>query len=82
MWNRFVHASYRQLDRHPPENHVSHWDEYGPEADPVSARIRLGQALKRLPPKASRELHAQVRPLDESYLSRSIPSLSNLRALL
>jgi len=33
----------------------------------------LRTALYALPTKAARELHALVRPLDEVYLSRSIP---------
>lgn len=78
-WSRFVHAPYRQLDRH-----TEHGDDYGPSDDPEVARIRLGWALKRLPLKASRELYAQVRPLDELYLARSIPApdVAHLRALL
>ncbi|MCG3750476.1 hypothetical protein [Amycolatopsis sp. Poz14] len=83
VWTRLVHASYRELDRHPPEDHVPYYGEYGPATDPVSARARLGQALHRLPRNASRELRARVRPLDERYLSRSIPApeVQHLRAL-
>ncbi|WP_406638774.1 hypothetical protein [Amycolatopsis sp. WGS_07] len=78
-WNRFVHASYRQLDRH-----TEHGDDDGPTDDPEVARIRLGWALNGLPRKAARELRAQVRPLDERYLARSIPApeVAHLRALL
>ena len=52
--------------------------------DPYMERRVLRRALIALPARAARELRALVRPLDDLYLARSIPSPEHaeLRGLL
>ncbi|WP_285644928.1 hypothetical protein [Lentzea sp. NBRC 102530] len=47
-------------------------------------RSLLKLALHTLPAKAARELFHRIRPLDELYLARSVPTYDNaeLRAML
>ncbi|MFE0308808.1 hypothetical protein [Amycolatopsis sp. NPDC058986] len=80
-WARFVRGPVRALDDYTPEDCTCpgcRWD------DPVVRREALRLALFALPAKASRELRALVEPLDEVYLSRSIPQpeMAYLRTLL
>jgi hypothetical protein len=46
--------------------------------DPGVCRQILHLTLHALPPKAARELRAIVRPLDETYLARAIPTPDNV----
>jgi len=67
-WARFVRGPVRAILRYSPEAcPCCEWN------DPVTRRKDLRTALHVLPAKAARELLALVRPLDELYLSRSIP---------
>jgi hypothetical protein len=80
-WARFVHGPVRALDNYAPEACPCpgcQWD------DPVVRREALRMALRTLPTKAARELHALIRPLDELYLARSIPEpdTAHIRDLL
>lgn len=71
-WARFVHgparviAAYGTADLAPCPCCDA--------LDPYMERRVLRRALIALPAKAARELRALVRPLDDRYLARSIPS--------
>ncbi|MFS8096241.1 hypothetical protein LFM09_03790 [Lentzea alba] len=70
-WTRFVHGPARAIDdygEHPHPDLCCH------RHDPADCRAALHLALMSLPAKAARELRALVRPLDELFLARSIPS--------
>ena len=80
-WSRFVRGPVRVIA------------DYGTELapcpccdalDPYMERRVLRRALIALPARAARELRALVRPLDDLYLARSIPSPEHaeLRGLL
>ncbi|MCO1659820.1 hypothetical protein [Pseudonocardia humida] len=80
-WARFVRAPVRELEDHAPgacPNPDCQWD------DPVVRRRALGAALHALPVAAARELRALVRPLDETFLARSLPTprTAHIRDLL
>jgi hypothetical protein len=80
-WARFVHGPARALHNYAPEDCLCpgcQWD------DPVVRRQALRMALDALPTKAANELRALIRPLDEIYLSRSIPNpdTTHIRDLL
>ncbi|MGW6446601.1 hypothetical protein [Lentzea sp. NPDC055074] len=71
VWSRFVHGPLRVIASH--EQGSLEW-MCCDEDDPGWSRTVLRSALHGLPAKAARELRALVRPLDELYLTRSIPS--------
>ncbi|GAA2805591.1 hypothetical protein GCM10010452_37950 [Crossiella cryophila] len=80
-WSRFVHGTRHTLATYAPEDCPCpgcQWD------DPVERRKALLLALHVLPTRAARELRALIRPLDERYLSRSVPApeTSHIRYLL
>lgn len=80
-WARFVHGPARAIAGYGTElNPCPCCDSL----DPALGRAVLRMALIALPAKAARELRALVRPLDELYLARSIPSPEHaeLRGLL
>jgi hypothetical protein len=80
-WSRFVHGPNRSMHDYAPEDCPCpgcQWD------DPIVRREVLHEALHALPTKAARELRALLRPLDEIYLARSIPTpeTAHIRDLL
>ncbi|MFE0026840.1 hypothetical protein [Amycolatopsis sp. NPDC059021] len=80
-WSRFVRGPVRALDEYTPEECPCPGCQWH---DPVVRRETLRLALFALPVRAARELRALVEPLDEVYLSRSIPlpATAYIRALL
>lgn len=80
-WSRFVHGPARVITGYGTElNPCPCCDSL----DPYVERRVLRRALIALPARAARELRALVRPLDDLYLARSIPSPEHaeLRGLL
>ncbi|HEX6357615.1 hypothetical protein [Actinophytocola sp.] len=77
-WARFVRGPARTITDYEPEYDCcqSH--------DPVVQRRTLLRALHALPTEAARELRALVQPLDDLYLTRSIPTpeTAHIRRLL
>ena len=80
-WARFVRGPARAIKGYATElNPCPCCDSL----DPAVGRAVLRRALIALPARAARELRALVRPLDDLYLARSIPSPehADLRGLL
>ena len=74
VWSKFVHGPIKVIAGH--EQGPSEW-QCSDEDDPGWSRTVLRSALHVLPVKAARELRALVRPLDDLYLTRTIPGPAN-----
>lgn len=78
-WSRFVHGPARAIVAD-----LTYTDDWHDADDPVTARYMLRMALAALPGKAARELRTLLEPLDELYLTRSlpVPEHAHIRELL
>ena len=73
-------ASYRRAVRRPGRWLDLRLDRCPcPSCDPVDQRDVLEEALRRLPPAASRELRRIVNALDEEFLRKTLPDPSAFR---
>ncbi|MGI5504966.1 hypothetical protein [Lentzea sp. CA-135723] len=79
-WSRFVHGPLSPIARHELGSGCPCCEDGSADWN----RAVLKQALHALPATAAREFFELVRPLDELYLARSVPTFDNaeLRAML